>query len=230
MHESLAATLGLGFLLGLKHASEADHLAAVSTMVSERRSVWQAALVGAWWGVGHTAALVAAGFLVLVLGIAIPERIANFLELGVGLMIIVLGMRLLHMHVHSHSHGGKSHLHLHFQDDQHAGDSHSGLLGWRPVLVGMVHGLAGSAALTLLVLSQVAHDSGVIAGLAYLALFGVGSIGGMLLMSSIIGLPFSFGGRFFRRTLIPLRLITAASSTAFGVFYALRTIQRLNIF
>src|SRR2546422_11233175 len=108
MQGSMLTTLGLGFVLGLKHATEGDHLAAVSTIVSERRSIWQSAVVGALWGIGHTSALLVAGFLVLSLGFVIPERVANVLELAVAVMIIVLGMRLLHMHVHSHSHGGRS--------------------------------------------------------------------------------------------------------------------------
>src|SRR5439155_14230844 len=96
MNESLLATLGLGFVLGLKHATEADHLVAISTIVSERRSIWESASVGALWGVGHTASLLVAGFFVIALGIAIPERVASLLELAVALMIIFLGTRLLY--------------------------------------------------------------------------------------------------------------------------------------
>src|SRR5690349_1588340 len=121
MHESMLATLGFGLVLGLKHATEADHLAAVSTIVSERRSVWQSAAVGALWGLGHTASLLTAGLFVLGFGLLIPERLANFLELAVAIMIIVLGMRLLRMHIHAHTHEGKWHVHLHFSDDQHGG-------------------------------------------------------------------------------------------------------------
>src|SRR5229473_1113071 len=154
MTESVLSTLGLGFVLGLKHATEADHLVAVSTIVSERRSIWQSAGVGALWGIGHTASLLVAGIFVVGLGVAIPEPVANVLELLVALMIVFLGMRLVHAHIHSHTHGGKQHTHVHFADEQHT-NGHSGLSGWRPILVGIVHGLAGSAALTLLVLSTV---------------------------------------------------------------------------
>ena len=229
MHESLLATLGLGFLLGLKHATEADHLAAVSTIVSERRSIWHSAVVGTLWGIGHTGALLVAGFFVLGLGLIIPERVADVLELAVAIMIIVLGMRLLHLHIHSHAHGGRSHTHLHFQDETHPG-AHSGLSGWRPVLVGVVHGLAGSAALTLLVLTEIVGNGGAGLGFAYLLVFGLGSIGGMLLMSVLIGIPFSFGMHFFRRTIVPLRLLTAILSTGFGFLYALRIIGKLTAF
>src|SRR3989442_8350129 len=95
MNESIIATLGLGFVLGLKHATEADHLAAVSAIVTEKRSMWQSAVVGALWGAGHTASLLVAGFFVIALGVAIPERVANFMELAVALMIVFLGTRLL---------------------------------------------------------------------------------------------------------------------------------------
>jgi sulfite exporter TauE/SafE len=236
MHESMLATLGLGFVLGLKHATEADHLAAVSTIVSERRSIWQAAGVGVLWGVGHTASLLVAGVFVVGLGIAIPERVADILELLVALMIVFLGMRLLRAHIHSHRHGGEPHTHVHFHNERHIHSvttthaaEHGDLSGWRPLLVGVVHGLAGSAALTLLVLSTVVRHGSAFVGLAYLAVFGIGSIGGMLLMSSIISLPFSLGLRFFQRTLLPLRLLTGIFSTCFGVWYALKIAEKLAV-
>jgi sulfite exporter TauE/SafE len=230
MNESMLATLSLGFMLGLKHATEADHLAAVSTIVSERRSIIRSATVGVLWGVGHTAALIIAGILVLSLGLVIPERVANLLELAVAVMIIFLGARLLHMHIHVHAHGKKKHLHLHFQGEQHDARGHGGLAGWRPVIVGVVHGLAGSAALTVLVLSEVVQYGGVGLGFAYILVFGLGSIAGMLLMSIVIGLPFSYGTKFVRQTYVPLQLLTAIFSTGFGVFYALKTLDKLAIF
>src|SRR5215510_3213231 len=115
MHDSMLATLGLGFVLGLKHATEADHLAAVSTIVSERRSLWQSSAIGLLWGIGHTSSLLAAGVVVLGLGVVIPESIANAFELLVALMIVFLGMRLLRMHVHRHTHSRQTHAHLQFR-------------------------------------------------------------------------------------------------------------------
>ena len=230
MNQSVLATLALGFVLGIKHATEADHLAAVSTIVSQRRSVLQSAAVGVFWGIGHTAALIAAGVLVLCVGLVIPENVANVLELFVALMIIFLGMRLLHLHIHAHSHGGRSHIHLHFRDEEHAGVVHSGLAGWRSVIIGMIHGLAGSAALTLLVLSQVARNGGIAMGFAYLLIFGVGSIAGMLVMSSLISIPFALGLRFFQRSLVALRVVTGVFSTSFGIVYALRIAAKLSLF
>jgi len=245
MNGSVAAVLGLGFALGLKHATEADHLAAISSIVSERHSVWQSASVGLLWGVGHTAALLVAGFFVIAVGIAIPEHVANLLELVVALMIIFLGTRLLYLmlrnrpdiHVHAHTHNGKSHIHLHFHDHSQTHNAettpnheHSGLSGWRPVLVGVVHGLAGSAALTLLVLSEVVRNGTATFGLVYLLVFGFGSIGGMLIMTTLIGLPISLGARFSQGALLPMRAFAGVLSTIFGLFYAFKVIEKLSAF
>ncbi|PYS76934.1 MAG: urease accessory protein UreH [Acidobacteria bacterium] len=233
--------LGLGFLLGLKHATEADHLVAVTTIVSEQRSVSRSALVGAMWGVGHTAALFAAGVVVILLEVTIPERVAAALEFGVALMIIFLGSRVLFLtlrrrrrvHAHAHTHGGRTHTHLHFHEDvdahaatdEHAPphERHGGLVGWRPLAVGAVHGLAGSAALTLLVLAEVLRNGSRTLGLAYLLIFGVGSIGGMMLMSALISLPFVFTASRFQRIDAPVRLLTGFVSVAFGLYYAWET-------
>ncbi|HKS27506.1 MAG TPA: hypothetical protein VJS44_06785 [Pyrinomonadaceae bacterium] len=238
MNESLVMALGVGFLLGLKHATEADHLVAVTTIVSEQRSVWRSMMVGVLWGVGHTAALFAAGLLIIILHVTIPERVAVLLELGVAAMITFLGARILYLllrdrrrvHVHTHTHGGRTHSHLHFHDadDEHSVNEshkrpahHAAMRGIRPVLVGIVHGLAGSATLTLLVLTEIMSGGGSRAlGLAYLLIFGVGSIGGMLLMSALISLPFVFTANYFARISNPLRLVAGLASVAFGIYYA----------
>jgi ABC-type nickel/cobalt efflux system permease component RcnA len=241
MQNSILLTLGLGFALGLKHATEADHLAAVSTIVSERRSVLGAARVGALWGMGHTTSLLAAGLLVVVLGVTISKVLADLLEFCVALMIITLGTRLLYLtlrknprkHVHVHTHDGKRHFHLHFHESHdahvpavqtHEG-FHTGLSHWRTYLVGVLHGLAGSAALTLLVLSEVMRNGSPVLGLAYLLIFGIGSIGGMLIMSSLIGLPFALSSR--RATRLPdvLQFSAGASSVVFGFYYGWQIIS-----
>src|SRR5262245_43222308 len=128
MSNSLTFALVIGFLLGLKHATEADHLVAVTTIVSEQRSVWRSGLVGALWGVGHTASLLAAGVVVIILGAAIPHPVASILEFVVALMIIFLGSRILYLtlrrrtqlHVHTHKHDGHAHTHFHFHDREDA--------------------------------------------------------------------------------------------------------------
>ncbi|MDQ3906810.1 MAG: high-affinity nickel-transport family protein, partial [Acidobacteriota bacterium] len=133
MHDSALFVLSLGFALGLRHATEADHLVAVTTVVSEQRSVWRSTLVGALWGAGHTASLFAAGVVVILLNVTIPERVAALLELCVALMIVLLGSRVLYLllssrrevHTHTHAHGGRVHTHLHFHDaaDAHAAEA-----------------------------------------------------------------------------------------------------------
>ena len=162
---SMLAVLSIGLVFGLKHATEVDHVVAVSTIVSQHRNVFHSALVGALWGIGHTASLLVIGAVVLSLRVTIPERVSGWLELGVAIMIICLGLSALRralrknaeVHVHQHSHDGLSHTHVHFHEDETrhqpaAPSQHShtvSRLGWKPVLIGMMHGLAGSGALTL---------------------------------------------------------------------------------
>lgn len=237
------ALLGLGLIFGLKHATEIDHVVAVSAIVSEHRNIFRSALVGGLWGAGHTASLVVVGVLVLVFRIAIPLPVANWLEFGVALMIIGLGVlamtRVLRkrsdVHLHRHSHDGQSHVHIHFHEQgtahkgkpashqsTHSSHSHAiSRLGFKPLLVGAMHGLAGSAALTLLVLTQI---QSVWLGLLYLALFGVGSTFGMLLMSGLIGLPFALSGRRLSRINYGLQTAAGGLSIAFGLWYAYATV------
>ena len=241
--------LGLGLLFGLRHATEADHIAAVGAIVSERRGLRAAVFTGALWGAGHTVSILVAGLLVLGLNLVIPERAARLLESGVALMIIVLGGTALaralrsrpDVHSHLHVHGGRWHRHLHFHD---AGDAHlpepagrsghvrearhahgvpeaqhahaAGTGGLKPFAVGILHGLAGSAALTLLVLAQIRSLP---LGAAYLLVFGLGSIGGMAIMSLLIGVPFAATASRpdLNRS---IRIATGACSLAFGLFYA----------
>jgi ABC-type nickel/cobalt efflux system permease component RcnA len=230
------ALLGLGLVFGLKHATDVDHVVAVSTIVSEHRSVFRSALVGGLWGVGHTTSLVVVGGIVLVFRAEIPAPVANWLEFGVALMIIGLGLlamtrvlrRRSDVHLHKHSHDGQSHVHIHFHEatsrhghGQSSAHTHAvSAIGIKPVLVGTMHGLAGSAALTLLVLTQIKSAW---LGLLYLAVFGVGSIVGMLLMSGLIGLPFALTSRNLSGLHHRLQAAAAALSIAFGLWYAYQT-------
>jgi ABC-type nickel/cobalt efflux system permease component RcnA len=192
-----AAILGFGFLLGLKHATEADHLAAVSTLVTEGKGIWRSALVGGLWGIGHTISLFVAGVLVLYFDLQISETTERRLELCVGIMLAILGLNVLrkllqggHLHFHSHEHGGHVHAHPHLHEvseHPHPAMHHSRGFNPRALIIGMVHGLAGSAALMLLVIPMIGSKA---VGLLYIFLFGVGSIGGMMIMSFLVGLPF----------------------------------------
>lgn len=230
------ALLGLGLVFGLKHATEADHIVAVSAIVSEQRSLLRSAMVGALWGIGHTISLVVVGIIVLTLRVAVPERVARWLEFGVALMIIGLGASALlrsarrrrkDVHLHQHKHNGVSHVHLHFHEHETehteptAAHSHAvSRIGFKPLLVGAMHGLAGSAALTLLVLAQIQSTA---LGLLYLAVFGIGSIAGMLLMSGLIGLPFALSARRLGGVHYGLQAVAGALSIVFGLWYAYET-------
>lgn len=224
---SAISILGLGFFLGLKHALDADHLVAVSTIVSERRGFWNSSLVGALWGLGHTAALLAVGLLVILFNFQIPQRIALGMEFAVALMLVALGASVLWkifrgatFHIHTHSHEGRMHIHPHFHKPvdhkEHTAHHHSVPIGKKPFFVGALHGLAGSVALMLLVLATISSRP---LALAYVGIFGIGSLGGMFLMSALIGLPFSFASKYARANRI-IRTAAGVVSVCFGLFLA----------
>src|SRR5262249_27181979 len=169
INRGLLPVLGLGLLLGLKHATDPDHIVAVTTFVTEERSLLRSCWIGAFWGVGHTLSLAVAGVVVIFLRINISEWLAARLELLVAAMLVVLGSRALLQAIR-----GKSQMHSH---------QHSGL---KPLLVGLVHGAAGSAALMLLVLSTIRSP---FEAFIYILVFGLGSILGMLAISFLLALP-----------------------------------------
>ena len=215
---STFSVLLIGFMLGLQHAVEADHLAAVSTIVSEKKSLLTASLVGGLWGVGHTLSLFAVGILVIFLKLQISESNEAWLEAIVGAMLIALGINALRklftekVHVHIHEHGEREHIHIHTHkavvDTSHHGFS------LRSVVIGMVHGLAGSAALMLLIVPTI--PSSVVA-LVYILVFGIGSIGGMMAMSFLIGLPIHFAAGRFSAINKAIRLAAGVFSFGLGM-------------
>lgn len=230
---SILAVLSVGLVFGLKHATEVDHVVAISTIVSRHRNVFHSALVGALWGAGHTASLLVIAAIILTLRVTIPETVSGWLEFGVALMIIGLGLSALwralrksgEVHVHQHSHDDLSHTHVHFHEQEtkhqpatHAHHSHAvSRIGWKPVLIGMMHGLAGSGALTLLVLTQISSS---FIGFMYVATFGLGSIAGMLLMSAMIGLPFALASKKLTHVHQGIQTLAAVFSICFGIWYA----------
>lgn len=228
---SVASLFVLGLTFGLKHALDADHLAAVASIASERRSVLSSTLVGAWWGLGHTLALLVAGVAVILFRLQISDRVASGLELGVAAMLVWLGGRTLwtlarsrQVHVHAHRHGGRLHVHPHAHDHPHeqtqaaAESAHHGVPSQaRPFLVGIVHGLAGSAALMLLVASTIPSPA---LGFVYIAAFGIGSIGGMIAMSALVGLPVTLTARRYNRANVALRTAAGAFSICVGLVLA----------
>lgn len=196
---------GFGFLLGLRHALDADHVVAVSTMVSETQSLWRASWMGAVWGLGHTLTLLAMSLPVLLGGWRIPEALAQGAELLVGLMLVVLGattiIRLLKQKIQARPH-------RHRKKHHHA-------LPWKTLAVGMVHGLAGSGALLLIVLGSFSEGPG---GILYVLLFGAGSMVGMLSISLLVALPLSLAKRSSRLFYRALLLTTGTVSCALGVW------------
>ncbi|MDX6383762.1 MAG: hypothetical protein QOK48_1335 [Blastocatellia bacterium] len=226
---SIVSLLAFGFVLGLKHAVDADHLAAVSTMASERRSLFSSSLIGALWGLGHTISLTAAGVLLIVLHLQISKTVEQSLEFGVGLMLVGLGVNALrklarggHVHIHVHQHGGHAHAHPHVHErvQKEERHTHHGLkFGARPLLVGLVHGLAGSAALMLLILTTISSP---LVSLLYIMIFGAGSIGGMMFMSTLFALPARLTAARFSRANFALRCLAGLFSLSFGLFMIYR--------
>lgn len=223
------AALSLGFLLGARHALDADHLAAVSTLVAVRPDVRISGWIGCAWGFGHTAMLLLVGLGVLLFKVTIPVPVGRALEFGVGLMLIVLGVSLArslyregwhfhphaHTHAHTHVHEGKPHAHLHshrFGTDH--GHPHWLHRSMKPFAIGMVHGLAGSAALLLLVLSAVRTFW---EGMAYILAFGIGSIVGMAVLGIIIALPLVYSASLGRKAQLTLQGLASAGSTGLGL-------------
>ena len=210
--------------MGIQHALDPDHLIAVSTIVSEQKNFKWASLIGAFWGLGHTTTLFIVGLLVIGLRVTIPPRLGSGLELLVALMLVILGVNVLRnsfgaerVHLHTHSHNPETHTHFHVHENpkQDHGHGHPFKAMRRPFIVGMVHGLAGSAALMLLVLSTIESPLG---GLLYIVIFGLGSVGGMLLLSGIISLPFILTAQRFSLMNRWIRVIAGVASVGFGLF------------
>jgi len=242
------AILAIGFFLGMRHATDPDHVIAVSTIVSRERSIAKAASIGILWGLGHTLTILGVGAAIILFGLAIPARIGLTMEFCVGLMLILLGVlnltgamrwmsqkfspahpKVTGEHAHVHEHDAKLHFHWHSHGatSEHHGESLAAPQSFqrfvglgvyqalRPLFVGIVHGLAGSAAVALLVLSAIRDPKWAV---LYLLVFGVGTIAGMMLITSVIALPFSFAG--YRFAWLNRGLITGSGilSLAFGLF------------
>ena len=236
MDSSITAALAFGFVLGLQHALDPDHLVAVSTIVSEHKSIARSSLIGTFWGLGHTASLLAISVVILSLRAAVPKNIALWMEIPVALMLVGLGVtttlraareRGWRIHSHTHTHEGveppHTHIHVHLQEE-HIHRHRLFRFGRRPFIVGMVHGVAGSAALTFAVLTTMPS---VALGLIYIAIFGIGSIGGMLLMSAMIGLPFAVTARRFSIINGGIRLFSGLFSILFGLALAWNLLHQI---
>ena len=241
---NLLSIIALGFFLGMRHATDPDHVIAVTTIISRERRVSKAAWIGAYWGVGHTLTIFVVGAAIILLGLVIPPRIGLSMELAVGAMLILLGLFNVRsffrsvpgpadaaIHSHHHAHGNYVHMHPH----SHAPEQHPHapdqtplakldrmMVGFtayrplRPLMIGIVHGMAGSAAVALLVLATIRDARWAI---AYLLVFGAGTIAGMMVITMSIASAFHLirgGHNFFRR----IALASGVLSLGFGLFVA----------
>ncbi len=248
---SFLSILAVGFFLGMRHATDPDHVIAVTTIVSNQPKRARAALIGAFWGVGHTVTIFVVGAGIILFNLVIPVRLGLSMELSVAVMLIILGLanvagflRALPpgaiqnhhgeevMHSHPHSHGDYIHNHPHsHQPEAHPHRADQTPLAWmdrlfgkaglyqylRPFVVGIVHGLAGSAAVALLVLTTIRNSRWAI---AYLLVFGVGTIAGMMLITMSLASAFNLAGKGRQKFSHRLALASGLLSLAFGLFVA----------
>jgi ABC-type nickel/cobalt efflux system permease component RcnA len=228
--------LGLGFLLGVQHALEADHIAAVSSIAARRSDIVDIVKHGLTWGLGHTLTLFAFAGAAVLLGHAIPQHWSRPLETAVGVMLVGLGAYVLwrlwrdRVHFHRHSHGdGTVHIHAHSHSREISGRSvphfrarheHAHGFRWRTLLVGLMHGMAGSAALLMLAISQATSPA---IGLGYVALFGIGSMIGMGALSTVIAVPLVVSARWLTSANRSLQGAVGIVTIAIGVMTIVET-------
>jgi high-affinity nickel-transport protein len=238
---NLLSIVLLGFFLGMRHATDPDHVIAVSTIVSREQSTRGAVLIGALWGLGHSITILLVGGAIIAFDVVIPPRVGLSMEFSVALMLILLGILNLTgvlqrisgaLHSHPHSHGDLLHTHVHHHDV--AGQAHGGgkaPAGWlddtvsrlgvfgalRPLAVGIVHGLAGSAAIALLVLTTIPTP---VWAVMYLVVFGLGTTVGMMLVTAANAVPFTLTAHRFTLMNRYLRVTSGVVSVGFGLFLA----------
>jgi hypothetical protein len=200
----------LGFFLGMRHATDPDHVVAVTTIVTRERRVDRAGEIGMMWGLGHTATILLVGGAILLLDVAIPPRIGLTMELFVAVMLVLLGGLSLVHRLDGHRLAGDWTLEA---KSERWFVSHRHSL--RPLVIGVVHGLAGSAAVALLVLATI---SNAMWGVAYLAVFGIGTVAGMMLITTAISIPFAYTSRRLAGFNRSLGFASGLSSVVFGMF------------
>jgi high-affinity nickel-transport protein len=220
---SLAGALGVGFVLGLRHATDADHIAAVSTLITRDRNLTGSCLLGAWWGLGHTVALSAVGLVAIGFRLTFSPDLARGLERVVAVMLVVLGgqilfssLRSMLVHVPAHDDSGAQDRSVHARPQGLVYlHGHHLPIGGRPFAIGLVHGLAGSATLTLLALSTIPTPLG---GMVYILVFGAGSTAGMLVLSGVMAVPMALASRRSGALAVPLRLLSGVVSLLLGLW------------
>ncbi len=228
----MLSILVLGFLVGMQHALEADHLAAVSSIAARRTKAADIVKHGLTWGLGHTLTLFAFAGAAILLGRAIPQAIVEPMEVAVGIVLIGLGGHVLwrmwrdRVHFHRHRHGdGTSHIHAH----SHAADTvphdpsrhaHEHRFRWRSLAVGLMHGMAGSAALLVLAVSRAPSP---LLGLVYVLVFGLGSMLGMGLLSGVIAVPIALSARWLTWANRGLQVAVGGTTIGIGAVTIYRT-------
>ena len=216
METETVAILAFGFILGVKHALDVDHITAVSAMLSKSKSIFKASRTGILWGLGHTLTLLLAGILVLGFKLTISERLALSMELLVGVVLVVLGVPIIRsfikkrIHLHTHTHGNNVHFHMHSHSES---DDHHHSHEYKSLFVGMIHGMAGSAALMLAVLTT---TGSFLEGISYIFVFGLGSILGMFIFSGILSIPFILAERHYNRVSETIKLTAGVISVGLG--------------
>ncbi|MBM7869026.1 sulfite exporter TauE/SafE [Clostridium pascui] len=220
MEINLLSILVIGFILGIKHAMEPDHVIAVSTMVSDTKKLLSSSIIGVFWGIGHTITLFIVGMVFIFMKNEIPGEIALFLEFAVGVMLVYLGIKSYvfaeknHIHSHKHTHNDILHEHFHEENINHQHDN-SKIPYFKSIFIGLVHGLSGSAAMILLTMTSVKHSWQ--AGI-YIIIFGLGTISGMLLCTILIGIPFALSNEN-KRMNVNLSRAAGIISSMYGVYY-----------
>lgn len=230
----LLSTLGLGFLVGMQHATEVDHVAAVSSIASRTGGIRAISRHGFYWGIGHTLTLLLVGGTCLVMRTSMPDDIVAKLESAVGIMLIGLGLHVLYrvwrdrIHFHMHRHGsGPAHFHAHShraESGAHALNAHRHEhpdgLPWRTIAVGLVHGMAGSAALVVLTAATLTSPWW---GLVYILTFGIGTAAGMALLSAIIAAPITLTARSLTFANRAFQIVIGLFTCGIGVRILLET-------
>jgi ABC-type nickel/cobalt efflux system permease component RcnA len=228
----LTSLLLLGFFMGMRHALEADHLATVASLATRSARLRDVVRVAGVWGLGHAAVLVALGTAAALAGFALSDAAARSLETGVGVVLVALGIDVLRrarqrrVHVHPHRHAdGTWHVHAHAHEPSHdhahaaAHDhGHARGLAWRALAVGALHGGAGSAALLLVSVPSF----GPLRGLAYVGVYALGSVLGMLLLSLAVSLPLRWSAPALGRVRWAFETALGSASVALGVVLVVR--------
>ncbi len=216
---------GIGLVLGIRHALDPDHVVAVSTIASEQRNLFRSSMIGAFWGLGHALALMLAAGAVLALKLQIGPSVGRWLESGVAVMLVALGLVAIRrglrewtIHAHRHEHDGHDHVHVHTHHAARNEHAHRHILGFgvRPFSVGVAHGLAGSAGLAIL---AVGTTSSVAAGLIYIAMLGLGSAAGMMMLTGIMSLPLVLLAGRYKTSRVAVQLVAGVGSVAFGLWW-----------